>query len=37
MQKLYQITVLGFSLKGEFPAARRRLVAGFRRDASSSV
>jgi hypothetical protein len=31
MQKLYQITIPGFSLKGDFPAARRRLVADFPR------
>ncbi len=31
MQKLYQITIPGLSLKRDFPAARRRLIADFPR------
>jgi hypothetical protein len=31
MQQLYQITIPGLSLKRDFPAARRRLVADFPR------
>jgi hypothetical protein len=29
MPRLYQITIPGLSLKGDFPAARRRLIAEF--------
>jgi hypothetical protein len=29
VQKLYQITIPGLSLKRDFPAARRRLIADF--------
>jgi hypothetical protein len=31
MPRLYQITIPGLSLKGDFPAARRRLIADFPR------
>jgi hypothetical protein len=31
MQKHYQITIPGLSIKGDFPAARRRLIADFPR------
>lgn len=31
MQKQYQITIPGLSIKGDFPAARRRLIADFPR------
>jgi hypothetical protein len=31
MQKLYEITIPGLSMKGDFPAARRRLIADLPR------
>jgi hypothetical protein len=31
MPRLHQITIPGLSLKGDFPAARRRLIADFPR------
>jgi hypothetical protein len=31
MQKLYQITIPGLSMKDDFPAARRRLLTDFPR------
>lgn len=31
MPRLYQITIPGLSLKGDFSAARRRLIADFPR------
>jgi hypothetical protein len=31
MQKLYEITIPGLSMKGDFPAVRRRLIADFPR------
>jgi hypothetical protein len=31
MQNLYQITIPGLSMKADFPAARRRLLADFPR------
>jgi hypothetical protein len=31
MPRLYQITIPGLSMKGDFPAGRRRLIAEFPR------